>query len=87
MLKVKIVGTNKISTMGADEVGDMALLASFAVCVALYAYLPQQRYQSRTTTFFLPYEELQISIAGAGSLAVQDGLGRQHPPVLYGWVL
>lgn len=86
MLKGKIVGANKRATMGADEVGDMALLASFAVCVALYAYLPQQSYQSRTT-IFLPYEELQISIAGAGSLAVQDGLGRQQPPVLYGWVL
>lgn len=52
MLKGKIVGANKKATMGADEVGDMALLTSFAVCVALYAHLPQQRYQSRTTTIF-----------------------------------
>lgn len=35
MLKVKIVGANKRATMGADEVGDMALLASFAVCCAV----------------------------------------------------
>lgn len=86
MLKGKIVGANKRATMGADEVGDG--IAGFVrrVCCAVCDF-PQQRYQSRTTTIFLPYEELQISIAGAGSLAVQDGLGRQQPPVLYGWVL
>lgn len=35
MLKGKIVGANKRATMGADEVGDMALLTSFTVCVAV----------------------------------------------------
>lgn len=53
MLKGKIVGANKISIMGADEVGDMALLASFArLCCAVCIPPTTTLSESNNNNFF-----------------------------------